>query len=320
MRLRTFSAPTMSTAMREVRAALGPDAVIVATQRGRGGKGVRVTAAIEEAERPEDGARLERGEAGSIEPVLGAALAFHGTPLQLAGRLIDAALIHGGTPGSALAGGLRRLFAFKPLPGPHAPQRLILVGPPGVGKTVTAAKLALRVARARRPLVLITTDGFRAGGVDQLAALARVMDHEVRAVEGPEGLRVALADVAADVVVLIDSAGVNPFQIRAMGDLAEVIEAAGAEPLLTIAAGGDVDEAADIAASFGAIGAQRLIVTRLDAARRLGALLAAADGGRFAFSDAGVSPHIADGLEVLTPLLLARHLIRTPAAPGRQGE
>ncbi|MEX2649215.1 MAG: hypothetical protein WD673_09405, partial [Alphaproteobacteria bacterium] len=232
----------MSTAMREVRAALGADAVIVATQRGRGGRGVRVTAAVEAEDRPEDLAELERADAGSVEPVLGASLAFHGTPLQLAGRLIDAALVHGGAPALALAGGLERLFGFKPLPGPRTAIRVLLVGSPGVGKTVSAAKLAARYARARRPFRLVTTDGFRAGGVDQLAALARVMDHEVATADGPEALRRALADVAPDVAVIIDTAGVNPFQIRAMSDLAELVEAAKAEAVLTVAAGGDVEE------------------------------------------------------------------------------
>jgi len=106
MRLRTFSAPTMSAALREVRTALGPDAVIVATQRGRNGSGVRVTAATEAADRAEGADALERADSGSVEPVLGASLAFHGTPLHLAGRLIDAALAHGGPASVALAGGL----------------------------------------------------------------------------------------------------------------------------------------------------------------------------------------------------------------------
>lgn len=320
MRLRTFSAPTMSAAMREVRARMGADAVIVATQRGRDGAGVRVTAAIEDADRADDADLLQRADAGAVEPVLGASLAFHGTPLQLAGRLIDAALVHGGTPAVALAGGLARLFPFDPLPGPHLPRRLALVGPPGVGKTVSAAKLVARLVMARRPVRVVTTDGFRAGGAEQLGALARVMGQDLVTAEKPEALKAALASLPGDTAAIIDTAGVNPFQIRAVGALSELIEAAEAEPVLVAAAGGDVDEASDVAAAFGAVGARRLLVTRLDAARRLGAVLAAADAGRLAFSDASDTPRIAQGLAALTPTLLAKHLVRPGPETTNRGE
>lgn len=320
MRLRTFSAPTMSAAMRAVRAQMGADAVIVATQRGRNGAGVRVTAAIETEDRAGDAALLERADAGAIEPVIGSSLAYHGTPLQLAGRLIDAALVHGGTPAAALAGGLARLFPFDPLPAATGPHRLALVGPPGAGKTVTAAKLAARLVLAGRPVRIVTTDTFRAGGVDQLGALARVMDQDLTTAEGPEALRTALAGIAPGMAVIVDTAGVNPFQIKAVSALAELVEAADVEPVLTVAAGGDVDEAADIAAAFGAVGARRLLVTRLDAARRLGALLAAVDAGRLAFSDAGNTPRIAEGLFALTPEVLAHRLIRPRAPTDARGE
>ncbi|MGH6718743.1 MAG: hypothetical protein ACREER_05445, partial [Alphaproteobacteria bacterium] len=56
-----------------------------------------------------------------------------------------------------------------------------------------------------------------------------------------------------------------------------------------------------------------LLVTRLDVARRLGAVLATADNGGLAFCEAGATPHIANGLATMTPTLLARSLIRTGA-------
>ncbi|MGH6720120.1 MAG: hypothetical protein ACREER_12445, partial [Alphaproteobacteria bacterium] len=232
MRLRTFSAPTMSAAMRVVRAQLGADAIIVATQRGRNGSGVRVTAAIESDERIDDAETLLRTDAEAVEPVLSAALAFHGTPLGLASRLVDAALAHGGAPAQALAGGLLRLMLFDPLPGPHVPHRVALVGPPGAGKTVTAAKLAARIVLARRPVHLVTTDRVRAGGTDQLGALARVMGVDMIATDGPENLRATVAAVPEDATVIVDTAGVNPFQIKEISALAELVEAAEAEPIL----------------------------------------------------------------------------------------
>jgi flagellar biosynthesis protein FlhF len=320
MRLRTFNAPSMSAAIREVRAALGEDAIIVATQRGRNGTGVRVTAAIDrEGADGNLGDLLAREDDGAIEPVLGSSLAFHGTPLPLAGRLIDAALGAGGTPVAALARALGRVFRFQPLPDPTLSFRIALVGPPGMGKTVSAAKIAARSALARAAIHVVSTDRFRAGGVDQLAALTEVMTIRLHVAATPDELRRLIAGFPPSEPVLVDTAGVNPFHIAAIGQLVELVDAAGAEPVLTLAAGGDVDEAADIAGAFAAIGSGRLLVTRIDAARRLGGILAAADACGLAFAGAGLSPHIAGGLESVTPEGLADRLIRTRQARDENG-
>ncbi len=67
-------------------------------------------------------------------------------------------------------------------------------------------------------------------------------------------------------------------------------------------------EAAELAAAFAEAGAALLIATRLDQARRLGGVLAAADAGRLALAEAGMGPGAADGLAPLTPALLAERL------------
>ena len=92
----------------------------------------------------------------------------------------------------------------------------------------------------------------------------------------------------------------------------QLIEAADAEPVLVLAAGGDVAEAAEIVGSFAAIGARRMVVTRLDISRRLGAMLVVAEAGPLAFSDVSFSPQVARGLKFLTPQALARLLMRDP--------
>lgn len=101
-----------------------------------------------------------------------------------------------------------------------------------------------------------------------------------------------------------------------MDSLDQLVRAAGAEPVLVLAAGGDAMEAADIAASFAAIGVGRLVVTRLDMARRLGSLLAAADAARLTFCDVSATPHIADGLSPINPVSLARLIMPHTAGSG----
>src|SRR5579883_3023180 len=119
MRLKTFNAPTMSEAMRMVREHLGEDAIIVSTQRGEGGHGYRVTAALEGLEAEYDGTppaanaepQPKRGykapkREDTIE-VLSDALDRHGVPATLAERLLRSATTLGvDDPILALGGAL----------------------------------------------------------------------------------------------------------------------------------------------------------------------------------------------------------------------
>ena len=100
-----------------------------------------------------------------------------------------------------------------------------------------------------------------------------------------------------------------------MDHLSGLISEAKAEPVLVVAAGGDAMEAADVASSFAAIGATRVLVTRLDMARRIGSILAAADAGRLKFCDVSITPYVADGLSSINALSLARLMMPHATEP-----
>ncbi len=315
MRLKTFTAPSMREAMALVRDALGPDAIIVSSHPGDKGKGVRVTAAVEQAAEPAPAPAAAAPDAGDTLDRLAESLTRHGTPAALAERLMAGATkaqARTADPIISLAASLDTAFAFAPL-GTPAPSRrggrpLMLVGPPGVGKTVTVAKLAARAVMARQSVVLVTSDTQRAGAVDQLAAFARVLNAELVQVANPAGLAKAVAD-AGERAVVIDSAGVNPFDPAEIAELAALAAAVHAEPVLLVAAGGDAAESAEIAEAFAAIGVGRMVATRVDLARRLGGILASATAGKLAFAEASVTPHIAEGLSPFNPVSLARLLL-----------
>src|SRR5262249_34945992 len=109
--------------------------------------------------------------------------------------------------------------------------------------------------------------------------------------------------------IIIDTQGVNPFDENEMAALGALAAGAKAEPVLVMAAGGAADEAADLAASFAQIGCRGLLTPRIDTARRLGGMLAAAGGNRLALAEVSASPMVADGLQALNALALARLLI-----------
>jgi flagellar biosynthesis protein FlhF len=187
------------------------------------------------------------------------------------------------------------------------------MGPPGACKTVTAAKLAARARIAKRSVALITTDTLRTGAVEQFAGYAGLLGIDSQVADTAQELQDAVAAAQDAALILIDTTGVNPFDAGDMARLGAFIDASGAEPLLVLPAGMDADEAADMARAFAALGATRLLTTRLDTARRLGSLLTAAEAANLRLCDVGIGPHLADGLSPLNPLALARLLAAAPA-------
>lgn len=313
MRLKTFIGRTMSEAMALAREHLGPDAVIVATQEDGDGA-MRVTAAID---RPDP---FPIAPASSIDALdaLGDALTNHGLSPALVEKILASALPYeDDEPAIALAGALDALYDFSPVTVDENRRVLLLAGPPGAGKTVSIAKLAARAVMAGEQVRLVTADATRAGGIEQLEAFARILKLRLQTADNAQRLSALAASAAPGELMLIDSAGVNPYSAGDRRELAGLIAASGAEPLLVLPAGGDVIDTLEMARIFHDLGCTRLIATRLDMAHRLGSIIAAADELRISFAEAGVAPGIADGLTPFNPAVLAR-LILPQAAESRR--
>lgn len=318
MRVKTFAATSIEDAIAAVRRDLGLDAAILSTESDGPGAAVRVVAAIEQTD-PEEvfvdhlifPARGKPGRA-HLGATIAEALDRTGAPPGLAGRLI--ALARASTasdPVLALAAALDERFVFSPA-GTAANKPIALIGPAGAGKTVTIAKLAARAVLADRSVGLITADTARAGGVEQLAAHARTLQLELAAVEDGPGLAAALRLTADRDLRLIDTTGLNPLDEDELCRLAEILHAAKAEPVLVLPSGLCPQDAAELAWIAAAMGARRLIATRLDAARRHASLLAAADAADLALAEFGLAPEILEGLAPATPMALARLVLHDP--------
>jgi flagellar biosynthesis protein FlhF len=290
MRVKLYRAMAMPDAMEQVRRDLGEDALILTTRRTSGG--VEVTAAVEgESE----------AAAPAIEAQRIAALDYHRLPPALVHKL----------EAGPLPFALSAAFRFCRLDLAAGSPPLLLVGPPGGGKTLSVARLAARlVVHGVHPLV-ITADDRRAGAVEQLAAFTRVLGLRLIASSDPVALKHAVADRHDDAPVLIDAPGLDAFDAKDRDELRVLAEVTKATVAVVLPGGIDVCEAADLAAAYAATHATLLIATRLDLARRLGGVLAAAATG-LALAEAGIGPGVADGLVPMTPSLLAQRLLRIP--------
>jgi flagellar biosynthesis protein FlhF len=257
------------------------------------GDGVEVTAALE----PEE----DRSPPPSLALDLSvrAALAFHGVPTALHTELCR----------GDLAAGLATAFRFAPLPLAATDAPLLLVGPPGAGKTLTTAKLAMRLVMSGVTPMVITADGRKAGASEQLAAFTRLLKLELVITEHPVGLARALSRRPRNTPVLIDAPGLDPFDPAQGAELGALAAVAIATTVLVLQAGLDPAEAADLAAAHAEFGATLMIATKLDLARRLGSVLSAASVGHLALTEAGVGPGVADGLIRLTNAELAARLL-----------
>ncbi|MFC7048661.1 AAA family ATPase [Emcibacter nanhaiensis] len=327
MRLKIFSAKTMQEALSQIREKLGDNAVILDTEEEDGL--VKITAAVEApaarvnprktappapAPSPVKKSLRELDDEQKIEEQdLEFFLSHHGLPDSLKLRLLDLAnAMERESKLLSLASALDSQFKFEPLTGPQE-KPILLVGPPGVGKTVTAAKLASQALLNRIPVRLVSTDTLRMGGLAQLEGYADRLHIPVTEVSSPDQLATALKPLTDEKeLILIDTGGFNPFSAEELDQLHQYITAGDVEPVLVISAGADPVEAREIAETYAALGVRRFIATRLDVSRRYASLMVTADSGGLTFAGVGITPYLADGIQPLDALHLARLLTKIP--------
>ena len=108
--------------------------------------------------------------------------------------------------------------------------------------------------------------------------------------------------------IVIDTAGVNPFDPESVKLLARMIAAAECDPVLVLPAGMDADESGDVARVFAMVGAKSMISTRIDVAHRLGSVLSAARLVGLNLAEVSNTAKVADGLSPLSAKRLV-HLL-----------
>jgi flagellar biosynthesis protein FlhF len=311
MRLKSFHGANLTDAMRMVREALGDNAIIVATREDDSG-GVRVTAAIDEilpspvmsgvaallAAAKQDGSE-------ALETIA-EALTRHHVPPALAERLMATATqFASDDPILALGAAFDTHYKFLPV---VEEKPLMLVGPPGAGKTLCTAKFATKATLAKKAATVISTDLDRAGGMEQLAAFTRLLKLNLVEIEDSHALHDVVAMQKGN-PVLIDTAGGNPFDERERRSMREFITAVG-DATLVLPAGLDAAEAIDLAQEFRSIGASRLLITRLDSVKRLGSLLRIAFDSRLPLANFSASSKVTEAPQPLNPIALARLVLK----------
>ncbi len=156
---------------------------------------------------------------------------------------------------------------------------LFLVGPTGVGKTTTIAKLAARYSLLlprKLNVLLINLDSYKVGAVEQLQHYAQIMNLEQIAVRTPRAYLDAVRSLEGYDVVLVDTAGMSPYDMHKFVKTVEflrVSEQFEHEILLTLSASVKQADMEDIYESFSFLGVDGLVVTKFDETKHYGNII-----------------------------------------------
>jgi flagellar biosynthesis protein FlhF len=171
---------------------------------------------------------------------------------------------------------------------PHRPRIVILVGPTGIGKTTTLAKLAAQFAvvddRNSLKVRLISIDNYRIGGAQQTKTYGEIMEIPSACVETPGDLKKTIELFSDDVdIIFVDTIGRSPTAAVEIARMKEYLSVCGpnAEYHLAIAAATKSSDIRDIMEQFEPFGCRSVVITKLDETRRTGNLISAlADKGK----------------------------------------
>lgn len=150
-----------------------------------------------------------------------------------------------------------------------------IVGPTGVGKTTTTAKIAARcvVRHGAARVALITTDGYRIGAHEQLRIYGRILGVPVFAARDANDLRATLSELRGRHMVLIDTIGMSQRDKAVTEQVAMLMGAGPVRRLVCLNATSRGDTLDDVARAFGGEGLAGCIFTKVDEAATIAAAL-----------------------------------------------
>jgi len=156
---------------------------------------------------------------------------------------------------------------------------MMFVGPTGVGKTTTIAKLAARYAyMMEKPyrVALLNLDTYKVGAFEQLAHFADIMQLEYITASNVEQFREAFAELKAYDIVLIDTAGMSPYDTKKLVKTVEFISSDTEQSIevnLVVSATVKYEDIEDIYETFSFLNLDSVILSKFDETKYLGSII-----------------------------------------------
>ncbi|MDI6751821.1 MAG: flagellar biosynthesis protein FlhF [bacterium] len=156
------------------------------------------------------------------------------------------------------------------------PKIISLIGPTGVGKTTTLAKIATEYAfEKHKKVAVITVDTYRIAAAEQLKTYTEILGIPLCVIYFPSEFKKAIDQYAGSDIILIDTAGRSQRNSMQMAELKAFLDSAGynLENLLLLSATTKYKELVDMVESFSRLNFQRIVFTKTDEAVTFGPIL-----------------------------------------------
>lgn len=178
--------------------------------------------------------------------------------------------------------------------------RVALIGPTGVGKTTTAAKLAAQYSLIhKKSVAMISLDTYRVGAVEQLATYARILNIPLEVAMSIEDGDALVTKHADKDLIIIDTAGRSQRNKDHVSELAAFVKATRpTETHLVVSASSDSAVRQEAVESFGRLGVDRLIMTKLDECSKPGCVLETAVSSMVPYSYITYGQDVPDDIAV----------------------
>lgn len=208
-------------------------------------------------------------------------------------------------------------YFLKPSPisfhkGNEKKRIIALVGPTGVGKTTTIAKLAavFSVLEKKR-VALVTVDTYRVAAVEQLKTYADLMALPLEIAMTPKQFQEVLMKHEDKDLILVDTAGRSPLNKMAMAELKAFMDACPIiEIFLVMGATTKQADLWEITSRFGQLDVKQLIFTKLDETLKYGVILNVVNRLRKSLAYITTGQGVPDDIEVPDPVRLARSILQ----------
>ncbi|WP_396623517.1 hypothetical protein [Luteitalea sp.] len=321
-----FRSSSVRDALAQARQALGPSALVLGTRlvpasgwRGwLGGREVEVSAfapsAVSENRRSRDAEGAHAAHASSTQPPvtdgLVARLIATGLDRDLAEDVVESIPparrrdISQGQLRQALAAGLTSIASR----GLALGDVNVFIGPPGVGKTTTIAKIAAQArARGERRFRLVAADGYRVGAVEQLRLYADIIGSPFVVARTPEEVGAAVA--SSKLPVLVDTPGLSPANEEAAAFFEALSALPGVHTHLVVPGGTTARDFDRIWERFAMAGADRVVMSKVDEAETVMPLVRALRQRELPVSLIGLGQRVPEDLVEADPESLAACLL-----------
>lgn len=193
-----------------------------------------------------------------------------------------------------------------------------LVGPTGVGKTTTTAKLAARCVMRHGPekLALITTDAYRIGAHEQLRIYGKILGVMVHSVKDEADLRIALNELRNKHTVLIDTVGVSQ-RDQMVAEQVAMLQGVGTDVqrILCMNATSTQETLSEVVRAYQGSGLAGAIITKLDEAASIGSALDVVIRHKLRLFYASNGQRVPEDLHLADPAALVERAFGGQSAP-----